>query len=227
MLKSLALLSALAVASTAVAHADTITGAFATGGTVSYTGNTITFVGTAGPGGGGTLDGTVAAGTTTGSFLTYLGANGGESIDYFPAFTVGTPLSYTQGENAVPTAIYATGQTGVELFTTTDSTTDETFSFYMNNYDAIYTSATSACPLSCLTVTGVGYFIGNGADNFTSSTADFTFTSQYLPGQDVNTTFSASTDVVGAATPEPGSLVLLGTGILGVAGLARRKMLTA
>jgi hypothetical protein len=227
MLKSLALLSALAVGTAAVAHADTINGAFATSGAVSYTSDTITFVGPPDSSGtDGSVDGVVAAGTTTGSFLTYLGANGGESIDYFPAFGNNSALPYSTGSNAVPTTIYAPGQTGVELFTTSSTATGESFDFFMSSYDATYTSDTSACPLTCLTVTGDGYFVGSGADDFTSSAADFTFTAQYLPGQDANTTFSASTDVI-AATPEPGSLVLLGTGIFGLAGFARRKLVTA
>jgi hypothetical protein len=60
----------------------------------------------------------------------------------------------------------------------------------------------------------------------TSGPATFVFTSQYVPGQPINsiTSFSASTSAaLPAATPEPASLALVGSGLLGIAGFARRK----
>lgn len=67
-------------------------------------------------------------------------------------------------------------------------------------------------PYSCWTQVGVT-FAG------TALSANFTGTANYIAFSGV----TIGSNVVG--TPEPGSLVLLGSGVLGLAGLVRRKLL--
>jgi hypothetical protein len=94
------------------------------------------------------------------------------------------------------------------------------------------TAGQHSCGYLCLTINGDGFFTETG---FTNSPGTFTFTTQESASElavyETNrkavtpTTFSAT----GTASPipEPGSLVLLGTGILGLAGVARRKLIGA
>ncbi|MDQ2832925.1 MAG: PEP-CTERM sorting domain-containing protein [Acidobacteriota bacterium] len=215
MIKHLVVLSALAIGSIAVAHADTITGGFATGGgSDSFTSSTITF----------NSGSAVTTGSATGSFAPYL--TGGQAINYFPAFPAGTPLPYTQGQNVVPA-----GLSPLTLFSVTGN--NETFSFILQDYNALYTTNTPGCmtavpssSATCLSVSGDGYFEGTGAVTFDNTPAAFQFTSQYTtPGQTIGniTSFSASAEAIPSAVPEPASLALFGTGMLGIVGFARRK----
>jgi hypothetical protein len=154
---------------------------------------------------------------------------------FTPYFTNGAPMTFFQDSQAgsggnffysttvngtltIPGSTATSG--GVEVFSVAEN--GETLAFFVTSDTTMALFGTPSSTPQGLLLTGNGYFTENGVANFDTTPATFTLNGSESAGS-VFSFGGTATATATAPVPEPSSLMLLGTGIFGAAGMVFRR----
>jgi hypothetical protein len=148
-----------------------------------------------------------------------------------PYFTTsGYPMTFNSAANpffystsaggtlTIPGSTATTG--GVQVFQIIDN--GETLTYFVTSDTTVSLTGTPTSLPELLSLVGTGYFTETGVVNYSTTAANFTISGSTVDGAVFSFGGTAAT-LPGTVTPEPSSLMLLGTGLLSAAGMATRK----
>jgi hypothetical protein len=168
--------------------------------------------------------GFVGADSFTSNFITFTN----------PAFQLGSATGIFApfaGSSATFTSFnFVTYGAGSPQVIITDTSGSQSFSYtlFVTGYtESLVAAPTTTCPAcETLSISGDGSFAFSGPGGPASSLGSFSLTSQGVPGGPGTVNFS-ETSYGPTVTPEPSSLMLLGTGLVGTAGMFFRRRRTS